>query len=114
MNTTATPPDAAVVLATAGSEDEATLLARTALQRNLAACVQVYPIRSFYMWQGAMQDDAEYLLLFKTRRSNYAQLEACIRETHSYEVPEIVLLPIEQGLPAYLAWLHEHTGGSDA
>lgn len=114
MNTTANPLDAAVVLSTAGSADEAALLARTALQRNLAACVQVYPIRSFYMWQGAMQDDPEYLLLFKTRQSTYSELEACIRETHSYEVPEIILLPIAQGLPEYLAWLHEHTGASDA
>lgn len=104
--------DAVLVIATAGSEAEAVHLARTTVERQLAACVQLLPIRSIYMWQGQLHDDPELLLLFKTRRALYAALEACIREQHSYDVPEILMLPVQAGLPAYLAWLVEQTGGT--
>lgn len=100
--------DIAVVLTTAPNEDEARALARLLVEQQLAACVQLLPIHSVYQWEGAIQQEPEVLLLAKTRRSRYAEVEACIRSHHSYTVPEILQLPVEQGLPAYLAWLGGH------
>ncbi len=105
-------PEAVLVIATAGSEAEAVQLARAAVERQLAACVQIMPIRSVYVWQAQIHDEPELLLLFKTRRAQYPALEACIREQHSYDVPEILMLPVQAGLPAYLAWLAQQTGGT--
>jgi periplasmic divalent cation tolerance protein len=75
------------------------------LAERLAACVQVMPIQSWYHWQGKVNCDAEKLVLIKTKRSLYLQVQACITAHHVYEVPEIIQLPIEAGLPAYLHWL---------
>jgi periplasmic divalent cation tolerance protein len=61
------------------------------------------------MWQGELHKDPEFLLLIKTAASRYAEIEAAIIENHSYEVPEIVQLPIQRGLPAYLDWITDST-----
>ncbi|MGB9775359.1 MAG: divalent-cation tolerance protein CutA [Anaerolineae bacterium] len=94
-----------VVLTTAGTEEEAQRLAEGLVAGRLAACVQVLPVTSTYIWQGELHRDPEWLLLIKTTTARYGDVEAFIRKHHSYEVPEIVQVPIRQGLEAYLAWM---------
>lgn len=98
-----------VVLTTAGTEEEALRLAEGLVAGRLAACVQVMPVTSTYIWQGQLHRDPEWLLLIKTTTARYGDVEAFIREHHSYQVPEIVQVPIQQGLEAYLAWVEEST-----
>jgi len=88
----------------------ATNLARTLVERRLAACVNILPgIQSVYRWQGEIESADEIPLLIKTTTERYPALEAAIRETHPYAVPEIIALPITKGLPAYLRWVIEST-----
>ena len=85
-------------------------LADTLIAERVAACVNILaPCRSVYRWQGAVQHDEEHPVLIKTTRERYAALEAAIRAAHPYELPEIVAVPIERGLPAYLAWVAAET-----
>ncbi len=103
-----------VILTTAGSQDEANRLAEMLVSRQLAACVQIANILSCYRWKGAVTREVEFLLLIKTAAHLYGAVEAAIVENHSYEVPEVVQLPIEQGLDRYLGWISENTaGGAD-
>ena len=96
----------AIVLCTAGSESEAGQIARALVERQLAACVNVVPgVQSTYRWEGAVRTEAEWLLVVKTHRDRFDELCVSIRELHSYELPEIVMLDIERGDPAYLAWI---------
>jgi periplasmic divalent cation tolerance protein len=105
-----------VILSTCGSETEAHNLARLLVDARLAACVNVIGggvlggVRSFYRWQGKVESSAEWLLMIKTSRDRFAQVRAAIEEAHSYEVPEIVALPIVEGAPAYLSWMDENLG----
>ena len=102
--------DALVVLVTAGSESEAETIARTLLDERLAACVTVGgPIRSLYRWQGRLADDREWQLVIKTRSDLFDALADRVRALHSYDVPEIIGLPVTVGNPAYLEWLEEAT-----
>lgn len=102
--------DARVVLLTAGSEEQANMIARALVAESLAACVNVIgPIRSTYRWRGAVEEESEYLLLAKTRASLFLSLERRVRELHSYEVPEVLALSPDGGSPPYLAWLMEST-----
>ncbi len=100
-----------LVLCTAPAEgDVAATLARGLVDQRLAACVNVVPgLRSFYRWEGAVQDDAEVQLLVKTRRSRFEALAAWLDENHPYSVPEILALPIADGSEAYLSWLVAQT-----
>ena len=85
-------------------------LADALIAKQVAACVNILaPCRSVYRWQGAVQHDEEHPVLIKTTRERYAALEAAIREAHPYELPEIIAVPIERGLPAYLAWVAAET-----
>jgi len=102
-----------VVLVTIGNETDARAMARTLVGEGLAACVNVLgPINSIYRWRGAIEDEKEYLLLIKTRASLYGRVEHRIKELHSYDVPEVVALPIETGSASYLEWLFEMTAPS--
>jgi periplasmic divalent cation tolerance protein len=104
------PDEAVVVLATAGSEEEAARIAREVVEERLAACVNVVgPIRSIYRWQGAVEDAREWLMIAKARAADLPTLEARIRALHSYEVPEVLALPVVGGAEAYLAWLDAAT-----
>jgi len=85
-------------------------LAEALIHKRLAACVNILaPCRSIYRWKGAVQHDEEHPVLIKTTGERYAALEAAIREAHPYELPEIVAVPIERGLPAYLDWVATET-----
>lgn len=93
-------PDAAV------AED----IARHLVETRLAACVNILaPCRSIYRWQESVETAAEIPLLIKTSRECYPALEAAIRDLHPYEVPEIIAVPVEKGLPAYLEWVANET-----
>lgn len=98
-----------VVLVTASSQDEALRLADYLVEASLAACVNFFPMQSVYRWQGQLHHDSEWQLVIKTRLEHLPQIETCLRELHSYEVPEIIALPIVNGSGAYLEWLTEQT-----
>ncbi|HSG76990.1 MAG TPA: divalent-cation tolerance protein CutA [Burkholderiales bacterium] len=85
-------------------------LADALVAKRVAACINILaPCRSVYRWRGAVQHDEEHPVLIKTTRDAYAALEAEIRALHPYELPEIVAVPVERGLPAYLDWVASET-----
>jgi periplasmic divalent cation tolerance protein len=85
-------------------------MARSLVERRLAACVNILPaVQSVYRWQGAIEEATESSLLIKTSSARYAELEQAIKDMHPYELPEIIALPIQAGLPAYLEWLLQET-----
>ena len=105
-----TPAEFVVVLVTAGSEDEAVRIGRALVEERLAACASVLgPIRSIYRWEGAVEDAPEHLLLAKARAADVGALAERVCALHSYEVPEVLALPVAGGSAAYLAWLAEST-----
>lgn len=98
--------DQIVVLSTCPSEEEAERLARMLVDRRLAACVSVVPgVQSFYRWQGAVESSGEWLLLAKSSRSLFAALSLVLEQEHSYEVPEVLALPVVAGAANYLNWM---------
>jgi periplasmic divalent cation tolerance protein len=101
------PDEAIVVLMTAANGEEAARLADMLIGAHLAACVQILPeMESVYRWQGKIERQPEVLLLAKTARSKFEDLEREVRALHSYETPEIIALPIVAGSSAYLDWLN--------
>lgn len=103
--------DKIVVLTTCSSQDEARRIAGLLVEGRLAACVNIVGgMHSVYRWQGAIEDAGEWLLVIKTRRGLFDALRAAIEQAHSYQVPEIVALPITDGSAAYLDWLDQETG----
>ena len=85
-------------------------LADLVVGKNLAACVSILaPCRSVYRWKGAVQHDEEHPMLIKTTTERYGALEQALRSGHPYELPEIIAVPIERGLPAYLDWVAAET-----
>jgi periplasmic divalent cation tolerance protein len=95
-----------VVLSTCGSEEEAVRIAKQLVELRVAACVNLIPrIRSIYRWENKVEDAAEWMLIVKTSRDRFTALQNVIAAAHSYEVPELIALPIVDGSPAYLGWL---------
>ena len=85
-------------------------LADMLIEKQLAACVNILaPCRSVYRWKGGVQHDEEHPMLIKTTAERYAALEQALRSGHPYELPEIIAVPIERGLPAYLDWVAAET-----
>ena len=85
-------------------------LAELVVEKNLAACVNILaPCRSVYRWKDAVQHDEEHPMLIKTTRERYPALEQALRAGHPYELPEIIAVSIERGLPAYLEWIAAET-----
>jgi len=94
------------VVTTTSREADAERIARTLLERRLAACVQIAgPVTSLYWWKGVLETSEEWLCSIKTGEAQYAALEKAIRKVHPYEVPEIVAIPIVAGSKDYLRWL---------
>ncbi|MEA5447875.1 divalent-cation tolerance protein CutA [Leptolyngbya sp. CCNP1308] len=98
-------PSLGVVLVTAGSEAEAESLARHLVEARLAACVSVFSVRSHYRWQGKIHAEPEWQLIIKADLNQFEAIAQAITQHHSYEVPEVIALPIVAGLPNYLTWL---------
>ena len=102
--------DFSVIFVTVGRESEASKIAHTLVEEGLVACANIVPrIRSIYRWKGEVCDDEEFLLVIKTRSSRFEALQRRVRELHSYEVPEIIAIPLTAGLPEYLQWIEENT-----
>jgi periplasmic divalent cation tolerance protein len=101
--------DKLVVLVTCPSAKEAERIARRLVQVRLAACGNIVrsPVRSVYRWKDKIESGREVLLVIKTSRRRFAELQAAIKHLHSYEVPEIIALPIAAGSQGYLSWLAE-------
>lgn len=99
-----------IVLVTAGSEVEAQNIAKSLVENQLAACVSLSPIRSIYTWQGEINSAAEWQLVIKTDLAKFEDLKTKVRELHSYEVPEIIAIPIVAGSEAYLDWIGQSLG----
>jgi len=99
-----------VVFVTCGSEEEALKIANALVESRLAACANlVAPIRSIYRWEGKIWDEKEWLLIIKTEKQRFEELEKRVKSLHSYSVPEIISLPIVEGSSAYLDWIRENT-----
>jgi periplasmic divalent cation tolerance protein len=98
--------DKIVVISTCGSSEEAERLARLLVDERLAGCVTVIaPVKSYYRWKGEVTEAAEWLLLIKTSQPLFTRLRSTLASAHSYEVPEIIALPVIEGSPDYLSWL---------
>jgi periplasmic divalent cation tolerance protein len=98
--------DKIVVLTNCGSAEEAAKIARSLVEKKLAACVNVMPaVRSFYRWKGVIEDEQESLLVIKSSRALFNDLRVEIEKLHSYEVPEVIAVPIVDGSEGYLEWL---------
>ena len=97
-----------VIFITTGSKEEADKISRGLVEDKLAFCVNAIPgIQSTYYWEDKIHIDEEFLLIVKTRKDRYDALETWVKINHSYEVPEILALPIGQGLPAYLSGIDD-------
>ena len=98
--------DKRLFLTTAGSREEAAMIASELVSRRLAACVNILgPVSSVYRWQGAVENSEEVLLLIKSTETNSVPIQNAIRELHSYQVPELISFSVESGLEAYLNWI---------
>ena len=103
--------DVLQVTITAESREQAGALAGALLERRLAACVQVVgPVESRYWWEGTMETSTEWLCVVKTTDDRYDELEAAVRHLHSYDVPEILAVPVVRGSQPYLRWVGAETG----
>ena len=103
--------DKRIVLCSAGSEDEARKIARHLVDERLAACVNIIPwIESIYRWQGKIETAEEWLLLIKTQAELFDRIRNAVKELHSYDLPECVMLEVAAGSPEYLDWIAKNTG----
>jgi len=96
-----------VVLVTCGSRAEARKIAKTVVDARLASCVNILgaPIESIYRWKGEVETASEFLLVMKTTKARFSKLRDAVLKAHSYDVPEIIALPIMAGSPNYLEWI---------
>ncbi|MBE9125636.1 MULTISPECIES: divalent-cation tolerance protein CutA [unclassified Coleofasciculus] len=101
-------PSYGVVLVTASSENEGEAIAKALVESRMAACVNLKPVRSIYTWEGKVNLAQEWQLIIKTDLAQLEALAAKIRELHSYEVPEIIALPIVAGSESYLQWISDN------
>ncbi|MEW8249472.1 MAG: divalent-cation tolerance protein CutA [Candidatus Thiodiazotropha sp.] len=100
------PTPLLLILCTAPDRESALNLANALVEQDLAACVNLTsPVTSVYRWQGKLEQSEEILLLIKTTEKKYRDVEAALRAQHPYELPEIIAVPVEQGLDDYLDWV---------
>jgi periplasmic divalent cation tolerance protein len=98
-----------ITLTTTNTDTSAQLIINKVLSRGLAACIQTMPISSHYVWEGEVCADNEILMIMKTKKACYAELEQTIVELHNYDVPQVVQIPFVEGYNPYLAWLEANT-----
>lgn len=106
------PPAVVVVTTSVDSEAAARTIARAAVEERLAACAQVSPVSSIYRWEGKVEEAREWLCQLKTTPEQIETLTARIRALHSYQVPEIITVPVLTGYPPYLQWVADSVGES--
>lgn len=103
--------DTRIILTTAGSQEEARKIAHALVERRLAACVNIVPqIESVYRWQGKVETAHEWLLLIKTQAELFEHVRDAVKELHSYDLPECVMLEVSGGSQEYLDWITKNTG----
>ena len=100
-----------MIISTFPDKESAKKTAKLLVEQRLAACVQIFPIESVYLWQNKICDENEILLLIKSRTDFFEKIATAIKENHSYEVPEIIQIPISDGLPTYLKWIGDCANG---
>lgn len=100
-----------MIITTYPDQNSATELAGALIKKRLAACAQLSPVNSFYCWEGKCHNSQEVKIIIKTRDALYPEIEKFIQAHHSYDLPQIIKLPIVQGLNRYLDWIDENTGG---
>jgi periplasmic divalent cation tolerance protein len=102
--------NARIVLTTAGSQEEARKIAHALVERRLAACVNIVPqTESVYRWQQKVETATEWLLLIKTQAESFERVRDAVKELHSYDLPECVMLEVAAGSSEYLNWIAENT-----
>ncbi|MBD2074976.1 divalent-cation tolerance protein CutA [Phormidium sp. FACHB-592] len=99
------------VYTTVATQEEARRIAKALVERKLAACAQITAIESFYAWNGAVQHEPEWRVLFKTTAAQYATVETAVRDLHTYELPAIHAVAIEHIFAPYAAWIEEGSSG---
>lgn len=108
MDKNSTATGYGVVLVTASSQQEGEAIAQALVEAQMAACVTLIPVHSIYTWQNQVMKEQEWQLIIKTDLTQFSVLEKKIRELHSYEVPEIIALPILAGSQPYLQWISDN------
>lgn len=102
--------EAVIAFSTIDSEEEAKKIARVLVETKLAACVNIVPkLTSIYKWKEKLCEEEEFLLLIKTSQARLEELKAVLKKLHPYEVPELIVLPLIDGLPRYLDWVIKNT-----
>jgi len=99
-----------IIITTAADKESAKKIAWLLVEKRLAACVQMFPIESIYFWQDKICEENETILIIKSQTALFDEIKTAIKEIHSYEVPEIIQIPITNGLPEYLKWIENYTG----
>ena len=96
-----------IIAITSAPQDDAENIARAIIDEKLAACVQILgPATSFYWWKGEVQKDAEAIMLLKTKECRIQEIKQRIESIHPYDIPELLFLPILDGLPGYFDWIN--------
>ncbi|URA10133.1 divalent-cation tolerance protein CutA [Thermospira aquatica] len=103
----------AIVMASIDTEENAKNIANLLLEKKLAACIQLFPITSYYIWQGKKETAKEILMLIKTQKKYYSRIENLIRNNHPYEIPEILLIPVDKAFPLYGKWIDNTLKGKN-
>jgi periplasmic divalent cation tolerance protein len=98
-----------LIITTTANREAAREIARLLVEKRLAACGQIFPIESIYFWQDKICEENETMLFIKSKTALFDEIKAAIRENHVYEVPEIIQIPITDGLPEYLKWINDCT-----
>ena len=98
-----------LIITTTANKEDARKIARLLVEKQLAACGQIFPIESIYSWQGKICEENEAMLFIKSKTALFDEIKAAIKESHVYEVPEIIQMPITDGLPDYLKWINDCT-----
>ena len=105
-------PKILAVTTTVATEEDAVAMSRAVVERRLAACAQIERIRSFFRWQGAVQEEPEFRILFKTTEDRYPALQEAIRALHKYDVPVIHAVEAVQAFEPYARWVAENSDGA--
>ncbi|MEE9553040.1 MAG: divalent-cation tolerance protein CutA [candidate division Zixibacteria bacterium] len=98
--------DLIIIFVTCASDEEAKKLSDGLISRNLAACVNIAPVGSVFRWKGKIENQAERLMIIKSIKSNFDEIEKFVKASHSYDCPEIIAMKIEAASADYAAWVH--------